>query len=703
MGIALAQAPQKMSYQSVIRNASNNLVASSPVGLRISILQGSSSGPVVYSETHTASTNINGLVSIQIGNGTVVSGTLSAINWGSGSYYIKNEVDPTGGTSYSIIGTSELISVPYALYSNASGTPGPTGPMGPAGPVGATGPAGPTGATGPAGPAGPTGATGATGPAGANGTNGTNGTNGLSFLSGNGVPTSTLGVNGDSYVDLTTGLTYINNAGTWNATGNSLIGPAGPTGSVGATGPAGPTGPTGPIGATGPAGPTGATGATGPAGPVAGSDKQVIYNNTGAAAGNANFTWDYTTNKLGVLGTVQTSSAVITGLGGSGTRYLTTDNLGVISASTIPTGITGTGTNNYLTKWTTAGSVIGNSLLQDNGTSMAINITPSVLYQLYAYRQQLTANGDGQHSVLGYRTRDSQNNGTAYSLAASNSGNAGYNFWGDLYTFGSGGWNYNDYTRCGGSFGAEISGTYWGSLGYKSSASLTYGVYGSSAYTSGAGLAPNSLDGGVGGGFFGMIGTMSRGTVIGHVNSGDLFATYNLGDVYTSGKNVELVASGEEMVPAYAATSSEAIVYKKGKTQLMNGTATIEFDQNYSKLLGENPVITVSAMGECNGVFIVSVSKNGFIVKELNGGSSNVEVSWIAVGNRVDANSTEVPAFIKTKSFDRSLDKVLFNDANRSQSGEGMWWDGSSLQMNKNYPSVLNPSREQKMMMSQER
>ena len=110
-----AQAPQKMSYQAVIRNSSNALITSTPVGMQISILQGSSTGTAVYVETQTPSTNANGLASVEIGGGTVVSGNFSAINWANGPYFIKTETDPTGGTAYTINGTNELMSVPYAL------------------------------------------------------------------------------------------------------------------------------------------------------------------------------------------------------------------------------------------------------------------------------------------------------------------------------------------------------------------------------------------------------------------------------------------------------------------------------------------------------------------------------------------------------------------------------------------------------------
>jgi hypothetical protein len=130
-----AQAPQKMSYQAVIRNSSNNLIISTPIGIKISILQGSSTGTAVYSETQTQSTNANGLVSLEIGSGTAIIGTFASINWALGPYFIKTQTDPTGGTAYTISGTNELLSVPYALYSAS-------GPVGPAGPVGPTGPAG---------------------------------------------------------------------------------------------------------------------------------------------------------------------------------------------------------------------------------------------------------------------------------------------------------------------------------------------------------------------------------------------------------------------------------------------------------------------------------------------------------------------------------------------------------------------------------
>ncbi len=287
-----AQAPQKMSYQAVIRNSGNTLITSTPIGMQISILQGSSSGTAVYVETQTPTTNANGLASLEIGTGTVLTGTFSAINWANGPYFIKTETDPLGGTAYSIAGTTELMSVPYALFS-ANGTPGPQGPAGPTGATGLTGPAGPTGptgATGLTGPAGPTGATGLTGPAGptgATGLTGPAGPTGATGLTGPAGPTGATGLTGPAGPTGATGLT--GPAGPTGATG--LTGPAGPTGATGLTGPAGPTGatgltgpagPTGATGLTGPAGPTGATGLTGPAGPTGATGPAGATGATGA-------------------------------------------------------------------------------------------------------------------------------------------------------------------------------------------------------------------------------------------------------------------------------------------------------------------------------------------------------------------------------------------------------------------------------------
>ena len=188
MGMLLfAQAPQRFTYQAVVRNESNTLVRGN-VGVRISILQGGSSGTMVYQETHTTVTNVNGLMTLEIGGGTVVNGDFASIDWANGPFFLKTEIDPTGGTYYTIEGTQQLLSVPYALYAATSGNG--EGPQGPAGPQGEQGPAGPQGEQGPAGPQGEQGPQGEPGPQGEQGPRGPQGPAGM------GIP-QTLSISGD--------------------------------------------------------------------------------------------------------------------------------------------------------------------------------------------------------------------------------------------------------------------------------------------------------------------------------------------------------------------------------------------------------------------------------------------------------------------------------------------------------------------------
>jgi hypothetical protein len=114
----VAQTPQAFKYQAVARDASGNVLANKSVSFKISILSGSVSGIVVYSETHPGkTTNTFGLVELEIGKGTVVSGTFASISWGGNAFFVKVEMDPTGGIAYQTMGTSQLLSVPYALQA----------------------------------------------------------------------------------------------------------------------------------------------------------------------------------------------------------------------------------------------------------------------------------------------------------------------------------------------------------------------------------------------------------------------------------------------------------------------------------------------------------------------------------------------------------------------------------------------------------
>lgn len=244
-GIMKSQAPQGIQYQGIARDNTGSVYQNTALSVTFAIHDGSTTGTIVYSESQALTTNGFGLFTAVIGSGTVSSGTFSGINWANGAKFLEVSIN---GSS---IGTTQLQSVPYALYALSSGN------------------------------------------------------GGGSIQSGNGAPSIT-GNNGDFYIDITTSTLYGPYSSGWPA-GVSLIGATGSQGATGATGAAGSTGATGPTGSTGPAGPTGATGSTGLTGPTGatgstGNNGNTILNGSSAPAtttGNiGDFYIDLSTNTL---------------------------------------------------------------------------------------------------------------------------------------------------------------------------------------------------------------------------------------------------------------------------------------------------------------------------------------------------------------------------------------------------------------------
>src|ERR1700722_19194338 len=115
-----AQVPQTFNYQGIARDAGGNVLPARKIGVELSVLDGGPTGTVVYSETFTDTTNAFGLFSMQMGGGTVVSGSFAGINWATGNKYLQTAIDLSGGTSYTLSGTTQLLSVPYALYAQTA-------------------------------------------------------------------------------------------------------------------------------------------------------------------------------------------------------------------------------------------------------------------------------------------------------------------------------------------------------------------------------------------------------------------------------------------------------------------------------------------------------------------------------------------------------------------------------------------------------
>ncbi len=306
------QAPEGFKYQAVVRDAGNTILNNQAVGLRMTIQQGSIGGTTVYSETFSPTTNAYGLVNLEIGNGTVVIGTFANIDWSAGPYFMETAVDVTGGTNYFVMGTSQLMSVPYALYAKNSGNG--QGPTGPQGATGAAGPAGINGAVG------ATGATGAQGIQGLPGINGTNGAVGPTGLTG---PAGAQGLTGPT----------------------GAVGLTGPIGSQGATGSTGPTGLTGATGATGAQGIQGLPGTNGTNGAVGATGAQGIQGLPGTNGTNGAVGATGAAGPSGASGTNGTNgqsayqAAVTNGFVGTEAQWLT--SLQGATGSTGATGPTG--------------------------------------------------------------------------------------------------------------------------------------------------------------------------------------------------------------------------------------------------------------------------------------------------------------------------------------------------------------------------
>ena len=378
-----AQVPQGLNYQAVARNNTGAVLQNQLVNIRFTIHDASVSGAVAYQETDTANTNIFGLFTATIGKGIVNSGNFSAIGWGTSLKFLQVELDPTGGNTFTDMGTTQLMSVPYALYAERSGNGGITGNTGLNGVTGAQGVTGNTGATGAtgAGIAGPTGSTGVTGSGGgATGPTGPTGSTGVTGLKG------------------ATGNTGLTGAGSTGATGSTGVTGAG----GGATGPTGPTGSTGLKGTTGNTGVTGtgitgATGATGAAN-ISGTQNYVIKFTSSNSGGNSQI---FDNGSFVGIGTATPGSALevagqvkITGGTPGLNKVLTSDATGLATWQTA-SGlglVSGTGITDYGTRWTSA-TTLGTGQIRDNGTYVGIHTAPYAVARVYIEDSVASAGG----------------------------------------------------------------------------------------------------------------------------------------------------------------------------------------------------------------------------------------------------------------------------------------------------------------------
>jgi hypothetical protein len=313
----------------------------------------------------------------------------------------------------------------------------------------------------------------------------------------------------------------------------------------------------------------------------------------------------------------------------------------------------------------------------------------------YYYHNELVANGDGQAALYAYRTRDAQNDGTGYGVSTSNSAMKGYSFWGDLYSFGNAGFNYNDFGRCGGILGANEYGSYWGSLGYKNSGLTTYGGYFTSS-ASGTGKS-SQANTGIGVGAWGdLLGADIHGKVYGVYAEGEDYSLYSNGPVYKNNIDVHLQDNGTGINTAlFTNVSTDVTVQTSGYATLSGGKVSVAFDPAFAASVStETPVVvTVTPTGNSNGVYLSEVSKNGFSVVENNNGKSSVTVSFIAIGKRAGYEHPNLPREVTDAGYTGKISRGLHNDADNQTNGEGLYYENGQLIVGI-HPSVLpDPSK----------
>jgi hypothetical protein len=446
-------------------------------------------------------------------------------------------------------------------------------------------------------------------------------------------------------------------------------------------------------------------------------------------------------NRLGI------SSASLTvkigGLTGIDGQVLTSDGVTCQWEDLPAASLSGTGTTDYIARWLSA-NTLGTGLIRDNNLTVGINVSPDPDYRLkvqgsnktavygmydinhygylggqsygaygqynsniwgalgtvdYGVRGTHSSNGGAagyffhsgepgsytqQWSIDAYIVNSTANDGTSYAYGANSSGGLrAFSYNGATYTFGVGGWNYNDETRCGGVLGSDVFGNYWGALGYRAVGPTPYGGYFTSFYSETPKSSSELTGEGIGiGAWGGLMGADVHGGVYGIYVEGEHAALYANGPVFTNFPVIQLhETTGQERAVLYSCSSNDVTVMISGQGNLVNGHCYIKFDDRFTKVVSNrNPlVITVTPMGPTNGVYIASSDHNGFTVSENNNGRSTTSLSYIVVGKRAGYENPELAEEVISTEFEKMMSRGLHNDSDLSTQGEGLYYQDGRL------------------------
>jgi hypothetical protein len=315
----------------------------------------------------------------------------------------------------------------------------------------------------------------------------------------------------------------------------------------------------------------------------------------------------------------------------------------------------------------------------------------SSYYGMYA---NLETTDPGDYAIYGYGTDFSGEDGTSYGVYNTLGGVRGYNFYGNPYTFGVAGYSYLDYNRSGGCLGAYYNGSPWGSLGYRNSGGTTYGGY---ATSWGTGTGKFEVATGIGVGAWGdLFGADIHGKVYGLYVEGGNYALYSNGDLFRNGMDVHLQENGSSsMAVLYTNVSTDVTVQTSGFATLSGGKSVITFDEHFRSVVSDEVpiVVTVTPTGDCNGVHVSEVTRDGFTLVENNAGKSSVQVAFIAIGRRIGYEAPKLPQEVVSADYVNRLSRGLHNDADTQNDAEGLYFENGELVVGVHPSTLPDPNK----------
>jgi hypothetical protein len=316
-------------------------------------------------------------------------------------------------------------------------------------------------------------------------------------------------------------------------------------------------------------------------------------------------------------------------------------------------------------------------------------------YGIYA---DLVTTNFGDYAICGIGTDADGEDGDQYADYRTLGGVKGICHRGNPFTFGVAGYSYLDENRSGGSFGAHYMGSPWGCLGYRNSSGNFYGGYFTTDTTgSGKSIPEDGPALGIGLGSWGkLFGADIHGKVYGTYTEGGNYALYSNGDVFTNGIDVHLQdTETPSMAVLYTNVSTDVTVQTSGFSTLSKGICQIEFDDNFKSALSPDVpvVVTVTPTGNSNGVYVSEMTKGGFTVVENNGGKSDVNIAFIAIGRRAGYEHPRLPAEVISSDYVDKLSRGLHNDGDTNTEGEGLYFENGELYVGQHPSTLPDPTR----------